>query len=273
MAVTFWHEHPAALAELILDALEGNDFELLRGIQCFSEATRWTHLQGLEGFVNTIFMKTIGGLKEAKEFEKNLVDNELHYIQLGTYDTMRKRLDRMKEGKIQFSELKMTCIDLSQSRFMANLNMLESSGFIETDRKQGEWDMCQVWLPKRHWDGIIEDSLTKGQEESVYSSALATMIAHASQNKTVKTLKVIYTTLRTHGNDPVSIQYLRNKYNEFGIPVRKLNNFIKRDSQKIDQIKAITNFDGKELLFNREMIRFNTLWEERTRDRFRRRGI
>lgn len=43
--------------------------------------------------------------------------------------------------------------------------------------------------------------------------------------------------------------------------------------KKVEKIKTITNFDGNELLINREMIRFNTLCEERTNDRFHCRGF
>lgn len=272
MSVDHWNEHPFALADLLIEALESNNMEILRGIQCFSAATRWTHLQGMESIINTIFEKTTESKKEAKQYLEKLTNDEAHYRQLGVYDVMKQRMEALNEGKIPFPELKSVCQYLSLDKFFENLDMLEAKGFIKTDRS-GSWDEASVWLPERLWGTIVEDAITRGQEDTIYSSALGTMIANATQKKTIRTIKAIVNILNRYENDPVPSQDFFQEYRVLGVDVRKAYNFKKRDSSKNIQIRALINDDGRFLQFNREMVLVNKRWREITNTRLRRRGF
>ncbi len=262
MVHDLFDDYCKSLTNVILDALEGNDYELLRGIQCFSATTVWTNLQGMESLINTLFHKTIEMKKEAEEYRARLSANEVHYRTMGTYEVQEKRMKRHEQGKIPFQELKTSFNKMTRRKFYNNLNMLEKNGFIRAD-KNG-WNNSLVWLPDRYWGGIIEEAINRGEEESIYSSSLGKMIAFASLNKPTGSLKAIIITLKKHG-EKVTREKLKEAYLNEGIGERKMENFIKRDSQKRDDIRAIKYNDGRELHFNRELIRAN----ERILDRAR----
>ena len=272
MSITHWDEHPTALIDLILEALESGNQELLRGIQCFSAATRWTHLQGMESLLNAIFEKSVECKKEAMKIEKRLINEEARLMGLGLYDDMKARMEALNEGKISFEEIRTVCQRLSMEKFFENIDMLESSGFIETDRS-GRWEGATVWLHKRIWSTVIDDALTRGHEDSIYCSALGKMIAHATQEKTIKTVKAIVNILNRYKEDLVPSEAFFNEYNALGIDIGKAYNFKKRDSTKNVQIRAIVSDDGRHLQFNREMILANRRWREITNVRLRSRGL
>lgn len=269
MVYDMWVEHPPALADLIREALEGNDFGFLRGIQCFSEATRWTRLEGMESIINTLFETSIKMKQDGVNQRRYLGEMESFLREHGLYEKVEERADILESMYIPFPELKSKCQDLSQRQFLLNIQRLEDYGFIETDRSGG-WLDSMVWLPPRYWNGIIEDTLRRGHEDSIYTSALGTMIAHACQNKTVATLKVIVLALNKHGEE-IDRKDFEEEYISHGVSVRKMINFMKRDSQKNEQIKAIPRADERVLRFNREMVRTNERWLNRTRERTRRR--
>jgi len=266
-----WTYHPYALGELILDALEKRDFEFLRGIQCFSEATRWTGLEGMVSIINALFEKSVEMKREAEDLRDRLTKDEAHYMYLGTYDSMKKRLERLEKMQIPFVEIKSICRDLSPRKFLENIEMLEYFGFVETN-KSGGWEGSLIWLPPRYWDGIIDDAINRGSEDSIYSAALGTMIAHASRRKTIKTIKPIVNALNESNDGEITESEVKEKYIEQQLGVRKWFNFKRRDSQKNDQIKAIVYDDGRKIIFSREMVLANKRWLTRTNNLLRRRS-
>ncbi len=266
-----WTYHPDALGELILNALERRDFGLLRGLQCFSEATRWTVTEGMESIINTLFEKSIEMKREAEDLRSRLTADEAHYMYIGTYEKMKRRLERLEKMQIPFIEVKSVCRGLSPRQFLEHIEMLEESGFIETNRSGG-WERSLVWLPRRYWDGIIDDAISRGSEDSIYGSALGTMIAHASRGKTVRTLKPIVNVLNKSKDGETTENEATEEYIKQQLGVRKWYNFKKRDSMKNEQIKAIVYADGRKIIFSREMVLANRQWLTMTHELLRRRG-
>lgn len=264
----FWSEHPRALADIIIDALKKNDLPTLRGIQCFSEATRWTVFGGVESIINTIFHETINCKRDAKELRKRLKEDEDHYKYLGTYDAMVRRMKIKEESKIPFRKIKSLCKDLSARKFLENLALLEKYGYIATDRSS-DWDNSYVWLPKELWNGFIEDVLRRGKEESIYCSAIGYMIAHSITGKAVRTLKPIVIVLNRHPDGETTEREIEEAYHSVGLPIRRWYDFKERDATKTEDIRAIVYYDGHRVIFNREMVQANRLWRERTNQRLR----
>lgn len=268
MVKDLFDEVPAALADVIKEALETNDFELLRGIQCYSKATKWTHLQGMESMINILFRKTYNMKKKSSEKKEILLSNETDYRRMGIYDVWKEDVDRLKEGKLSFEELKNSCKDLkSRKKFLDNINKLEEYGFIDTDRTS-RWDGSYIWLPDRYWEGIIDDAIYRGKDNSVYSSELGKMIAFACRENPVSTLKVIVRAINLADGQKIPEGQLKEKYLESGLSERKFINFRDRDASKNEDIRAIVDDDGEILTFNREMVRVNNRWLERARERF-----
>jgi len=262
MVEDIWTYHPLALNELILNALETADFDLLRGIQAFSEVTRWTHIAGMESIINTLFEKTMEMHRQAQDLQTRLTENEAHYRELGAYDSMAKRLEKLSEKKIPFFEMKNICADLSAHAFLENINFLEEHGFIETDRK-GDWDVASMWLPRRYWGELIWESIPIGKESSIFTSALATMIAHASQKETLSIIKATVNALNSHSDGNIAREEFEQYFRMKGISIRKLYNFIERDAYKADDIKAFSSDDGRVLTFSRGILLANQRWIER----------
>jgi hypothetical protein len=272
----FWTYHPNGLKELILDALETRNFEILRGIQCFSEASRWSTLEGMESIINTVVEKSVEMRIEADKLQRDLAEREEYYWRMGVYDAMQRRMEKLKEMKIPFRALKDCCLELRIRAFLRNVQYLEEKGFIETNRTRGgddmdAWEASTIWLPRRLWDGILDDAIVRGSESSVYTSALGTMIAHAAQGKTISTLKAIVNALNRSKNGEMTHEELADEYAKKGLSARKMYNFSKRDAQKTGEIKAIASDDGRRVIFSREMLLVNRLWRERTNELLRRR--
>lgn len=265
-----WEEHPKALNELILESLEKEDYSFLRGIQAFSEATRYAKLQGMETLMDTIFEEAVKARKEAKDMEYKLQENPDEHKDVSL--AMSKRIKHLKNGEIPYSRIKSACSSMNHSSFLEYLEYLERNGYIEKN-DSSDWVNATIRLPNRYWDGIIEDRMKKGQEDSVYSSALATMIAHTSyitkrgNRKTIKTLKVLSLILNKYDEGEISKKKLKEEYNNMGLSTRKLNAFLKRDQGKDDQISAIETDNEEKVVFNREMVRANNRWLDRTRKR------
>jgi len=266
MVQDLWDEYSEALAETILEALETNDYEILRGIQRFSSCTIWAKLQGMEGLVNTLFEKTIEAKEEAKNLEDRLTNEEVHYRTIGVYEKMEERKERKEKGKIPIQEIKTIFSDTSRGAFLKNINMLEEKGFIETNSKG--WNNCDVWLPERYWGDIIEEAVERGKEESVYSAALGKMIAFSSMKSPTKTMKAIVIALNKHGID-MKREELKEIYLQEGLGERKMINFLKRDQSKEEEIRAIENLGERELQFKRELERANERCLKRARQRAR----
>ncbi|MFW6173802.1 MAG: hypothetical protein ACOC5T_08660 [Elusimicrobiota bacterium] len=262
-----WDEYSEALSETILEALETNDYEMLRGIQRFSSCTVWTHLQGMESIINTLFEKTIDLKKESKDLKDRLIDDEVHYRELGVYKTMKERQERLEKGKIPIQDLKTVFNDMSRNTFIGNLRMLKDKGFIELDSKKG-WNNSSVWLPKRYWEDILEEAVDRGMEESVYSSALGKMIAFCSMDSPTKTMKAIVIALAKEGTN-ITKENLKEIYLQEGLGERKMINFIKRDQSKEEDIRAVETLGERELQFHIELKRANERCLDRARQRAR----
>ncbi|MFW5902780.1 MAG: hypothetical protein ACOCTT_02755 [archaeon] len=267
MVQDLWDEYSEALADTILEALETNDYEILRGIQRFSSCTIWTKLQGMEGLVNTLFEKTIEEKKEAKDLEDRLINDEVHYRNIGVYESMEERKDKKEEGKIPIQDLKSIFSGTNRRVFLQNIKKLEDKGFIETNSQSG-WHNCHVWLPDKYWGDIIEESIQRGKEESVYSSALGKMIAFSSMDSPTKTMKAIVIALNKHGIN-IEREDLKKIYLQEGLGEKKMINFLKRDQSKEEEIRAIENLGERELQFKRELERANERCLQRARDRAR----
>lgn len=262
MVEDIWTCHNEALKEIIQESLEKRDFQTLRGIQCFSEATRWAHLVGMETIINVLFYKSMEMKKEAEKLDKRIEKNKEHYETLGTDDSMRRRLSKLKKMKIPFIEVKNACRELTRSVFLDNLSYLEGNGFIITDRK-GDWESSTIWLPERLWNGLIEDAHVNGQESSVYSSALGTMIAHCTQDRPVSTLIALVNALNQYSKGEISHEALKNEYFSKGISEKVMINFLEHDSAKAEGIKAIIFDDGQLLRFSREILLANEMVRQR----------
>ena len=225
----------------------------------------------MESIINTLFETSIKMKQDGIRQREYLRERESFLRENGLYEKVEERANILENMHIPFPEIKSECLDLSQRRFLLNIQRLEDHGFIETDRTGG-WLDSTVWLAPRYWNGIMEDTLRRGHEDSIYTSALGTMIAHACQNKTVETLKVIVIALNKHGEE-IDRRDFEEEYDSHGVGVRKMFNFIKRDSQKNEQVKAIPRADERVLRFNREMVRTNERWLARTRERVQRRRL
>lgn len=270
MVEDFWEYHPQALSDLILEALEKEDRELLRGLQCFSEATEWAGIQGMEKIVNTLFEKSLEKRKEAEEYKNRLVVNGNHYEEIGVYEALERRVNNLMKMEIPFLELKQAC-QLTKNQFLENLNMLEKNGFIETNRTR-YWDSSVMWLPKRYWEWVVEDVFRSGKSADIFISSLSKMIAYASKNKTIKTLQVIVNVLNKHKDGEITLTEFGEAYAEKRLPYGAMANFIERDSKKAEDIRAITSRDENKLFFNREMLRANEMWRERAWELHRKLG-
>lgn len=265
-----WDFCPEALAGLLLEALESNDFEFLRGIQCFSEATVWTHLQGMESIVNALFDKSEEIKRQAENLRAKLKAEENKYRSLGTYKSTERRIQQLEAMHIPFAEIKSLCSDISPGKFLENIGFLEQKGFIATNRR-GSWETATMWLPRIYWDGLVEGAVQRGGEKDIYSSALGKMIAFSTLGGTIRTLKVVMSALDWTTNGEVPSGAFAQMYSDSGLGQRKMINFKKRDSKKEKSIRAIESDDGRLLRFNIEIVRTNKRWLQRARELVRQR--
>lgn len=260
--IDIWTYHPHALAELIYDGLERDDYSLLRGIQCFSAATEWAPLQGMESLVNSLFEKSLRMGIEANEYRARLQKDGARYRKLGVYDAMDRRVQRLEAMHVPYVELQQLCYDLNRNRFLKNLEYLEKRKFVNTDFS-GDWNSATVWLPKDLWGDALQNAVVQTSEQNVYSSALGTLIAYSAQNKTIRPLKAVVVALNRYPDGMMTTDNLKQAYIEQRLNQRKLINFKKRDSKKDESIRAIYHDDGRTLQFSREMVRANDLWMTR----------
>lgn len=198
--------------------------------------------------------------KEAEDLEQRLQD-EPSYIQ----DVNLERKKRLDDQKIEYYDLKQSCRSLEN--FAEQIRKLEEHGFVEVEGDN--IDEALVYLPERYWEGVIQDALDKGGvEDSVYSSALGTMIAFSLKDRTILTLKILCMVLNKNSEDgEVSVEEFERMYASRGKESRKATLFRRRDGTKDEEIRAIVSDDGEILQFNREMVRANERWRDRTNER------
>ena len=252
------------LAELILDALENQNWQVIRGVQALDCFTEWTHLQGMESVINILFSTTFQLRKKAKSIRDDMRTNEVDYRYNGRWEVLEERARNLEAGKIPFTEIKSACHELSHKRLLENIEFLEQAGFIETDRQTG-WVDSFVWLNPRYWDGIIDGAVKRGREQVIFSSSAGRMIATAAignWKRIPRSLQAIINAFNAYKSGKMTRQDLAEKYIELGLSLRKMENMIRRDSRKTDDIKLIESDDGIALALKQHAIRALSLWRQ-----------
>jgi hypothetical protein len=264
-----WNAYGETLLDLIKDAMRNNDFDLVRGIQSF-DVSVWTGLHGVEEIISTLLALTIymmGGMKkEAEELRRKLRENEDHYKKLGTYDALKKRLERLEGRWIYLPTLKASCRGLKN--LLRQLIILRDMGFIEIEGT--DFEHANIRLSPL-WDRVIEEIANRGYETHVFGSAIGRMIALGIEGKGFRQLKPIFMALNTaeKNNNEISMDELRKKYQLANLPYRHLAGMIKRDNKKHADIRLFAYYNDKRAVFMPHAIRAYVMWRERANMRVR----
>ena len=265
----FYYQQEAML-DLILDALQKKDFELLRGIQTLDSAIEWTGVQGIEAIMSTLIVESMHVAEEAKEIRSKLVVDADHYMDLDLYEVIQRRAQRFEERWIPLRRVARACKGLT--RAIEAIQTLGSLGLIEWvqfDPKDGE--SVHIRLSPM-WGGIIEGMERDGVSTDVFGSPMGKMLSIAITKKGFSSLIPLIASYNKAEQKEGEITHedLLECYGMTHLPQRHMALLLERDAKKVDAIKAYVFNNGRRLIANPAGLRMNKDWRNLANSRYRR---
>jgi hypothetical protein len=239
-----------SFAELIKDGFINGDNRLLRGIQTFDIST-YSHLEGIESIISVMFTLTIDARIEAKDLERRLQQDKEYYEEIGTYEKMIERLNKKKNGEIQFFLIKNACSGLKN--VIKSIFLLQEEGYIEIIGDEIEQSYLKL---SSIWDDFIEYTVKQGYESEIYGSSISRMIASALLKKGFRLIRPIVKALldsETNGGE-INPNKFQKLFEENYLEYRHFTNLIERDQKKPKDIKLIHYRSDSRILFNKASL-------------------
>lgn len=261
---------PEVLLEIIIDSLENEDAETLRGIECFSAVTEWPELRGYAIIISTIFNYTLENERNIENLEEsiNKLIEEDPYRNGETIETLERSKNKKQEGWIREEEIIKASKGSTRSAVVKRIGTLEKHGFIEGREMDGE-----NWIRFTDmWKEYIKDLKSRGEEKDMYVYSMGIMIGHAvvgetrygDKKKSLATLRVVMHALNvTDADGKIKDYEVANLYTEHRVAPAAWTTFKEKDGEKVKEIRAITSRSDGYIYFNREMLRVNELMNTR----------
>ncbi len=245
-----------SFAELIYDGFIDGDNRLLRGVQTFDLST-YSHLEGIESIISVMFALTIDARIEAKDLERLLTNDKEYYEETGTYEKMIERLNKKKNGEIQFFLIKNACSGLKN--VIKNLFLLQEEGYIEIIGDEIENAKLKL---STIWDDYLDYVIKQGFESEVYGSSISRMIASALLKKGFRLIhpitKALLKSEKNSGEmNPSDFQKL---FEDDDLEYRHFTNVIERDQKKPKDIKLIHHKSDSKIIFNKASLYAAKKW-------------
>jgi len=250
------------VCNVICEAMENQDYEILRGIQSF-DLSPWMGLRGVEVIITVIVDLTIA----SNPFRFNL-DNDVEqtYNELGIYDKIKERFDLESEGRIPYGVLRYILGELKSKRNklegLAEKGLLniEPSGKILSDN-------CLISLTEI-WNPLLQRIINDELEPRVFISSLGKMIALGVGEKGIRFIKPIINALnRAENNDAeILLEDFLNIYLDMGLPYYYFPISIRTDEKKSETIRLIAYKNNEKIIFNRHSIRALQEWRRVARN-------
>jgi len=239
-----------SFAELIYNGFNGGDNRLLRGIQSFDVST-YSYLEGIESIISVMFALTVDGKIEARDLERRLRQDKDYYEKTGIYEKMLERLNKKKNGEIQFFLIKNACSGLKN--VIKNLFLLHEEGYLEIigdDIENSNLKLSSIW------DDFLDYAVKQGYESEIYGSSISRMIASGLLKKGFRLTHFIIKSLlesEKNGNEikPSEFQQI---FEEDNLEYRHLTNVIERDQKKPKEIKLIHLKTDSRIIFNKASL-------------------
>lgn len=250
------------ILSIITEAMDREDFDLLRGIQAF-DVSVWAGTQGMENILSVIFEFSMKIRKEAQKLRERLTNDEEHYRRLGAYDAMMKRLQKLEMGEIALWRIRQACMGLRN--VTEQIRALNNDGLVEL--RGTNIDNATVSLTPR-WDGIIDNLSTKGIESEIFISALGKMIAIGIHKKGIGSLiPHLLCMIRAQETDgEISYLELEQRYAQEGFKYYQMAAIFKRDNKKDESIRLIGFHNEDRVQYTEHAMRAHRLWLERARE-------
>ena len=250
------------VCDVICEAMENQDYEILRGIQSF-DLSPWMGLRGVEIIITVIVDLTIA----SNPFRFNLdSDVEQTYKELGIYDRIKERFDLESEGKIPYEILRYILGELKNKR--NKLEGLAEKGLINIE-PSGKIvsDNCLISLTEI-WNPLLERIINDEIEPRLFISSLGKMVALGVGEKGIRFIKPIINALnRSENNDgEILLEDFLNIYLDMGLPYYYFPISIRTDEKKSEAIRLIAYKNNEKVIFNRHSIRALQEWRRAARN-------
>lgn len=253
-------DYKETLLELILNALEKGDSDLLNGIQTLDSALEYTGVMGMASVIDSLITASKEFLERAKKIRKMLETRSEYFTSIGEYEKLKETMERLEEGFIPVEYLFRACKNLKNVR--THVQILFELGLIEIKDIR---DRKYIRFSKKIRDNLPYlngNAFGKILSVAVYKTGFTSLIP------------LIHAYLRAEKKGEI-------KFNEFLYecvdgrvhkPARWAANLIERDKKKIDAIRAFEE-DGERLIVNPAAIYMIKEWRKLALERARKRGL
>jgi len=261
------YDYEETMLDIILDLLERNDLDLLRGIQTFDSALDYPGVMGMEAIMTVLFNESINAPAEAKQIREDLATKGTEIYTMGMYETLEKRAERLEKGLVPFSRVTSALKGLRSA--VEDLYMLQKLGLIEVERMESEMEPTHIRLSDI-WNGAIEDIIRQGREATIFGSAMGRILSVAIHKKGFTSLIPLihaYLLADRQGGELGTQQFLERCCPRVRRPYRFFTNLLERDKKKVDDIKAFTFNDGTRMIMNPAGVRTVKEWRTRANAR------
>jgi len=261
MAKDLFDDYFNTMMEYIIQSLENKKTEDLIGLQCLDSATEYTGYQGMQSFINALFVKTLDAPERAKKMKEELKkDTRLNSISL--YDRKRELADRLEKGYIPVIEVKNALNGLRH--YFEDIRILVDNEIIEVFADENEKPKYFRLSPNL-WDGILQKiKRNSGKETEIYGQAIGKVIAMASKKRGFTSLiPLINCFSNVDSNGMITKEYFLTRCcSRVSRPQRFFYNMLERDKAKSKNIRAITDYEDGKLIMNENGIRAIKNWRK-----------
>lgn len=254
-----YFDYQETLLDLIMDALERNDLDVLMGIQTFDAAISFSGSMSIESIIAFLFVNGVNAPAEAKQIREELAGSEGENLYImGMYDSRKQEAERLENRLVPYSNI------ISASKGLRNavkdLSILQELGIIKVERDEQTGEIY-VGLSEM-WDGILDDIARTGREAGVYGSAMGRILSIAIHKKGFTSLiPLIHAYLLAIKNGKITNQdFLEKCCPRIHRPYRFFMNLIDRNWTKVDDIKVFKFWDGQRIILNPSGIRAVKVW-------------